>query len=78
MWLMLGGLELNSKHKYAKHYARVFKNIALVGHHRWTEKQDNIFVKALQRHGKDYRKILKHFPSLTYRQIYGHVTHLKN
>ena len=44
----------------------------------WTEKEDAIFIKVLQLHGRDYKKLREYFPALTYRQIYIHVTLLKD
>ena len=41
------------------------------------EKEDKRFIKVLQHHGKDYKKLMKEFPALTYEQIYDRTKYLK-
>ena len=46
--------------------------------HVWTEKEDARFIKMLLHHGKDYKKLMKCFPKLSYTQIRNHVKLLKS
>ena len=65
----------NPKHENAKH-AKVLKKISLREKHFYTDKQ-NTLVKALQKHGKDYNKIGKYFPTESVEKIRIRVHDLK-
>ena len=49
---------------------KALKNIKIKGPNVWTKEHKETFTKALLKHGKDYNKILKHFPSMTMLKMY--------
>ena len=66
---MLRQIKSDPKHKHAK-IASVIKKISK---HVLTDEKKKTFYKALQKHGKDYKKIREYFPTMSYRIIKGHV-----
>ena len=66
----------NLKPEYAK-YSKALKKLPLDVHSKWTNQQKNRFNKAVLKHGKDRKALMKYFPKKSYNQIGGHFQHLK-